>query len=209
MALTASIIIPSNRTTFVDETILSIAKQIVRPKEVVMLYDIHNTVEANADKINRGASMISADTFVVLGDDDMLHPEFLEKTLAKMEETGCDLVSTAMEQIGLEPGIHRTVMNLDRMKEHFGLFYTTLIRKSLWEKVGGYDAFCGPFSDWDFWWRCAEVGAKVEYLLEPLFIYRRHDKQDSQTLTDEMCKWSREYILEKHRRIKERPQRNK
>jgi len=208
--LTASIIIPAYRADFIGETILSIANQTIKPKEVILLYNIYPDEDVNS-KINRGISLSTADSFIVLGDDDKIHPEFVEKTLAKMEETNADIIYTDMEQFGVEPGIHRPGhhFELDRFPENFGIFFTSLTKKSIWERVGGYDVMCGPFCDWDFWWMCAEHGAKAVYLNEPLFQYRRHSSQDSQNLSNEMCKWSRDYILEKHKNTKLKPQRHK
>lgn len=201
-----SVIIPSYRTEFIDETILSIAKQTRRPKEVIIVYEPSDLCEL---KTNRGVAMSTSEAFIVLGDDDKLHPEFIEKTLRKMEDSNADIVYTGMEQFGENPGHHYPPgFKLENFKDSFGIYFTSLTRKSLWEKVGGYDPKAGPFFDWDFWWMCAEAGAKAEYLPEPLFQYRTHPGQDSTKLSKEMSKWSREYILDKHNKISQRPQRH-
>ena len=56
----------------------------------------------------------------------------------------------------------------------FGAPYpmTCLIRRSLWESLGGYDQI--NHADTDFYYRAVKAGAKLVYVPEPLFVYRFH-----------------------------------
>lgn len=203
--LTASIISHASRTEFVDEMVLSCAQQTRKPKEVILLYRQFED-ENIQSRMNRGIAMSTADAYVMMGDDDKLHPEFLEKTLAIMEEQEADIVYTHMQEFGDRNGIHGVAdWSSFNFRTHFGIFYSSLVRKSLWERVGGYDVRSGPFLDWDFWWMCKDIGAKAIRIPEPLFLYRTHGDQDSQTLTGDMKTWSREYILSKHNFLDKEP----
>jgi glycosyltransferase involved in cell wall biosynthesis len=50
----------------------------------------------------------------------------------------------------------------------------SLIRRSAWEQVGGYnEAMREGYEDWDFWIGCVEHGWEGYCLHEPLFLYRK------------------------------------
>jgi glycosyltransferase involved in cell wall biosynthesis/Tfp pilus assembly protein PilF len=51
----------------------------------------------------------------------------------------------------------------------------SLIRRSAWEKVGGYnEAMREGYEDWDFWIGCVEKGFDGHCVHEPLFLYRKN-----------------------------------
>jgi len=51
----------------------------------------------------------------------------------------------------------------------------SLLRKSVWEQVGGYsEAMREGYEDWDFWIGCVEHGWDGFCLHEPLFLYRKN-----------------------------------
>lgn len=48
----------------------------------------------------------------------------------------------------------------------------SIYTKDIWQKVNGYDETFKTCEDWDFWCRCASVGAKFHYLPYPNYDYR-------------------------------------
>lgn len=52
-----------------------------------------------------------------------------------------------------------------------------MFRKSMWEKIGGYDESMRlGYEDWEFWLRAVKNGYRVTVVSEPLFLYRKHGR---------------------------------
>jgi hypothetical protein len=124
--------------------------------------------------MNEAVRVSSCDAFVFVADDDLLAPTFLEETVKVMEETGCDCVSTNMQEFGEKDGVHVPYQKFP--------FITSLFRNTAWERVGGYDEDAGMYAD-------ALFGAKIyqgkhEHIDKPLFLYRCHGGQVTKTLNE-------------------------
>ena len=78
----------------------------------------------------------NCDAFIILCDDDVLLPTCIEETVARMEESGADIVYTEFGQEQV----------------------TSLCRKDMWSRTCGFRSV--GFFDWDFWWSCLEAGAE-------------------------------------------------
>ena len=52
-------------------------------------------------------------------------------------------------------------------------------RRSLWEKVNGFDTRWHLAFDYDFWVRCIIAGARTEHIPEVLARFRKHSAQKS------------------------------
>ena len=166
--LTVSVIIPTINRPFLLEAVKSCQDQTVLPLEILINFEKGNVAEI----LNKMISQSKGDAFVLLPDDDLLKPQYIEKTSLVMEKESTDIVATALENFGLEQGVH--------IPGAFP-FGTALFRKSIWEKVGGYDPLIGPASDADFGLMCQEAGAKRITLEEPLFNFRLHNSNWSKT----------------------------
>lgn len=164
-----SVIIPGYRTEFINETLQSVFSQTVPAHEVLYVQDSG----VAAQKINRLASIATGDAVLVLSDDDNLHPEFIEKT-ARLMEQGYDIVYTDLQRFGMENDV---LIGADYTEENFKVstvpWMTSLIRKSVFDRVGGWDP-AQAYQDYDFYYRCFKAGAKGVCLHEPLFQYRVH-----------------------------------
>lgn len=158
------VILPTHdRTHFLPEAIRSLEKQTRKPDEVVITGNVgpkgkcpYPYIHSDDDlilRLNSAVEKSDCDAFLILSDDDLLLPRYIEKTVVHMEKMNADIVYTEFNN---EP-------------------VTSLIRKSMWKRVGG---FCEiGFFDWDFYLSCREAGARSLQLQEHLFIYRQHDEQ--------------------------------
>ncbi len=204
------VVVPTHdRTEFIDDALSSVGRQVLPPDSVVVTgncgpvmppawISVALNQDTFAERINRAIAASHCDRFVLLCDDDALHPEFLSKTVAEMERTGADIVYTDLQRFG---GAHHVMGALPWTAEQIELttvpFITSLCRKSAWQRAGGYADV--PFSDWDFWWRCFHSGSTAVHLPEPLFLYREHPGQAQYR---ENLDESRRIILERHNRIR-------
>ena len=140
----------------------SIIAQTRKPDQVV----VAGSNDLLHERLNKAIRESSCDAFVVLGDDDLLEPTFIEKTVALMEQSGADIVHTRYSHFGEETCVTGSANHIS---------VTSLCRKSAWAKTEGYAAV--PCFDFDFWLSCLESGAKPMFLAEPLWKYRIHPDQ--------------------------------
>lgn len=76
-----------------------------------------------------------------------------------------------------------------------------LIRKSIWEEVGGYnEEMKEGFEDWDFWLSVTKKGREISIIPEPLFYYRQKFTsmlRGSQQKRPEIVK----YLVQSHEKV--------
>jgi glycosyltransferase involved in cell wall biosynthesis len=130
---------------------------------------------------NAGVKLAATEFVVFLDADDTLDPTFVQKLhgAIKEEELQGFRVSHAYCQEVLTDQAHGTwkvpawdpmlllVTNLHPI--------TTLLRRSCFEEVGGFDeSLGGNYEDWDLWLKLSERGYRGARVREPLFFWRRH-----------------------------------
>jgi glycosyltransferase involved in cell wall biosynthesis len=160
------VVVPTHdRTEFLDDALHSLAEQTLKPDQIIVTGNVGpspsyqdsctyvNSDECFSNRVNAAIESSDCDAFLLLCDDDTLLPEYIERTVALMEEKSADIVYTEYNN---EP-------------------VTSLIRKSIWRKVGGICEI--GFWDWDFYWSCREAGALSLPIREHLFEYRKHQAQ--------------------------------
>jgi hypothetical protein len=180
------VIVPTHdRTEFVAEAIASVMSQTRPADELVITGNIGPGIITDTDlgdRMNQAIENSDCDAFVMLGDDDTLCHGFLERTVAHMEQTGVDIVYTDCNVFG-DRNCYGAALgewtkeNIDRNTVPL---VTSLCTKSAWRRAGGYANV--QLFDWDFWWRCFYSGATASWLRAPLWNYRRHPGQDSNTI---------------------------
>ena len=118
----------------------------------------------------RGAYVLPLDA------DDWLAPEFLARTVAVLDaDTEVDVAYTWVELVGEHQGVWRTgEFGLKEMLVRCTIHVTSLFRRDVWTRVGGYDPqFVESCEDWDFWLGAAARGATGRCVPEVLAYYRR------------------------------------
>lgn len=127
---------------------------------------------------NAGIKAASGEWILPLDADDKIAPTFLEKALALTERA--HIVSTGLQQFGARNGYsmplvaptHKDFLIKNRIN------CCSLYRRSMWEKLGGYDEkMRDGYEDWDFWLRATNAGYVVRVIQELLFFYRKHNQR--------------------------------
>ena len=179
------VVIPTQglRNQMLGESQFSVMKQTRQPDQVIITSDDISL----ADKVNKAVRESNCDCFVMLSDDDLLEPTFLEKTVGLMEQSGVDIVHTKYTRFGSESVVTGN-------SNHISV--TSLFSKNIWSKTEGY-VNC-PYLDWDFNISCIEAGAKVKFIDEPLWKYRIHPGQDTQHETDADRERNRITVMSRH-----------
>jgi glycosyltransferase involved in cell wall biosynthesis len=112
--------------------------------------------------------------------DDGLHPDALAETAGVLDaRPGVGLVYTnylTMDEAGrvLGPGQRCKVpYSRDQLLVDFMTFHFRLMRRDLFERVGGIDPTMGAADDYDLCLRLSEV-TEVHHVPKPLYLYRVH-----------------------------------
>jgi len=185
-----------DRTEFINEALLSLVRQTRTIDEVVVTGNLlpseidvdllacvarRSVHEINGhllhDRLNSVIGRSDCEAYFVLADDDRVKPNFVERTATAIESA--DIAFTNYAHFGdddtvIEAGPWSSIDSANTLP------VTALVRKSVWEKVRGYQPVV--YFDWDFWWRCWVAGASAYHIAEPLFEYRRHAGQTGSTM---------------------------
>lgn len=171
--ITISCIIPtlSERPEMLAEALRSANNQTTPFKEIIVeSYPGRENNDNQAIKINAGIKRSSADYYIFMGDDDQLKPDFVEKMVKTIEETKGDIISSFFDTFGDEIGTHGP---------NAYPLCSTVVRRSLWEKVGGFPLNAGPAVDALFYFKCFDAGATWIKTGDSLYRSRVHKNQFS------------------------------
>ncbi|SHN09813.1 glycosyltransferase family 2 protein [Polaribacter sp. KT 15] len=194
-----SVVIPCyNDKDYIIETIDSVLNQSYQDFEVIIVDDGSNNEtkdflrKINNDKVsileqkNRGLSNARNNGFkkargeyiLTIDSDDTLDASFLRKAVLILDEK--DSVKAVSSYCNIFEGNYHITQKhkpkggginnflFDNNSTSFAL-----IRKSSWEKVGGYDEkMIHGFEDWEFWISMTKNGGTVYMIPEFLFNYR-------------------------------------
>jgi glycosyltransferase involved in cell wall biosynthesis len=206
--LISFIVVTFNQSKYLRETLESIKSQTNQDFEIIFVDDgskdncfeiAENFAQENKElKISLfrtndvGASnarhfaiqQSGGDYYVPLDGDDLIEPDFLEKTLPLLESN---------KEIGFiyPDTIYFGDQNQRYSQQEYNFFnlifnnfisYCCLIRRKAYECAGGYNLKNrNYFEDWELWIRMGRKGWYGKHLPEPLFKYRVHKKSSSQT----------------------------
>lgn len=123
---------------------------------------------------NYGIAQAKGDFICPLDSDDLLNHRFLSAALDILRRNDAlDIVTgprvhfegeTITKGVAIDP-IRQIYIN--------GLWATALYRKSVWEKLGGYDeTMVNGYEDWEFWLHAMSLGMRFEKIDIPVYFYR-------------------------------------
>ena len=145
-----------------------------------------------ADAINNACRGMGGDVIGFLNGDDMLMPGTAQRVLEFFRENpNVDLVYGGVEWIdrdGRPAGQHTgQIGSLPEMLDIYNVWWRqrqwvqpeVFFRRSLWEKVGGFDTRWNLAFDYDFWVRCIIAGARTAHIPDIFARFRIHGAQKS------------------------------
>jgi len=129
-----------------------------------------------ATALNYGISLARGKYICCFAADDKLEPTYFEKCLCLLESNpGLAFAYSLVQTFGDENRIWLTEpFDLRMMLEYNHICATAVLRKVIWEKIGGFDTLMDGYEDWDFWIKAGEAGFRGALIPEILFNYRRH-----------------------------------
>ncbi|MBK9176757.1 MAG: glycosyltransferase [Flavobacteriales bacterium] len=125
---------------------------------------------------NNGIRIAKGICIIPLDADNRLRPAMVDRTLEILgARADVDIVHGDGEYFGERQGRWMVgPFDFALMIERNRIDACAGFRRSLWERVGGYDENMPVmgYEDWDFWLRCSVAGAAFHYVPEILFDYR-------------------------------------
>ncbi|MDQ3678050.1 MAG: glycosyltransferase family 2 protein [Actinomycetota bacterium] len=196
MKLTSVIIPCYDLGQYLDEAVDSVLAQTHPPDELIVVDDgskdehtleVLNALRGRGIMVfrtsNRGApsarnygvERARGEYIVCLDADDMLLPQYLQRTVAAMDASPeAGVVATQLEFFGDVTGTWCPVpYSLPTMLWKNCLPSASLFRRRCWEDAGGYTPELEACHDWDLWLSIVERGWKWQVVEEPLYRYRR------------------------------------
>lgn len=135
--------------------------------------------DAQPPLINFGFQHASGEYFLDMGVDDLLESDYLAIAEAVLDtKREFDMVIPQYRTIGDVEELWIAEGLVPSIVTHNTVYMGSLMRRSLWEKVGGFDENI-PYHtlyDWEFWIRVYKSGAKAFMLDKPLYVYRVHEQ---------------------------------
>jgi GT2 family glycosyltransferase len=190
-----SVVVPChNGGRFLDALLASLAAQTFRDFEIVIV-DNGSTEPATQEKLaslenavrvihqenrylpgarNTGFREAKGAFVLPLDCDDTLEPTFLAEAVAVLKDAPPEVgfVFAHMRLTGVLEGVLPRRFNAFDQLFLNRLPYCMLIRRSAWEKIGGYDeTMRNGTEDWEFNIRLARAGYRGAEIAKPLFIY--------------------------------------
>lgn len=208
---TVSVVIPSFNSPYIQETVQSVLQQTFQDFEIIIVdcssdpalkQPIDNLSHKNVRIFNRhgqhlpgsnrnyGIEQTNSEFLICLDADDRIDPTFLEEALFVINCTDISMIGTSVSLFGemnqkLKLYAHPTIQQL---ASGDAFVVTILIRRQLWEKLGGFrDHALGKEhipEDWDFFLRALLDGDTLYNRGSYGFHYRKH--YDSLTASPEM-----------------------
>lgn len=135
--------------------------------------------------------------------DDVLHPWLLQLLATRaLERPEADIIMYDLACFGAENTCwHYTVRTEKDMTLGQWIPGTAMVRRSLYERVGGWDEnprLKAGSEDWDFWLAAFGEAVTVAHIPLPLMYYRRHEN----SLSAKRARFDvdlRAYLYEKHK----------
>ncbi len=147
----------------------------------------HKVSEGLSNTRNSGFAYARTEYVFVLDADNLLYPRCLERLIAALDNCDASFAYCYLEKFGNAIGLKNTRAWDPATLQHGNTIDAmVLLRKSVWEKVGGYstdEVIQLGFEDFDLWFRIARARGWGILVPEILARYRVHNGSMCRTVT--------------------------
>ena len=151
-------------------------------------------------QLNEGLKLTRSEFIARMDSDDVALPDrFSKQVAALVAHPQVGLIAGAYELIDdrdrpiaslKQPGDHDALVEIMLTGRNPICHPLVMYRKSVIDKVGGYDASMYPSDDLDLWLRMSEV-TRISALDDVLLKYRQHSESVSETLQEKQIETAR------------------
>ncbi len=169
---------------------------------------MHQQKAGPAAARNKGIAAASGTYILLLDDDDLIDPTYIEKAVAILDRKEADVVYCLADRFGAVtcpwdlPPFSPVTMLVDNV-----VFISALFPRKLWQQAGGFDErMTKGLEDYDFWLTLLEHDARFFRIPEVLFHCRvkeqSHNVQSANT--EQKMRDNYSYLYQKHHGLFER-----
>jgi hypothetical protein len=134
---------------------------------------------------NTGIAQARADRVFILDADNLIYPATLRKLSVALDSSPDAAFSYGIiAKLGHVGLLSHLPWDVERMTKSNYIDAMALIRRQVWEELGGYDSDFGlrGWEDYEFWLRVAAMGSRGEFVPELVGRYRVHPTSRQQTV---------------------------
>ena len=164
---------------------LAIATNYAKQDSRIKVFSASN--EGQGKALVKAIAQTNCKYLCTVDSDDLLHSEALSKTVSILEaDFNVGMVYTdhlIIDAEGKEKGLGTRCSipySKERLLIDFMTFHFRLMRRDVYDALGGFDSSLSSAEDYDLCLRFSEV-TQIEHLSEPLYYYRWHDNNLSNT----------------------------
>jgi hypothetical protein len=195
MTIRASVLIASHRQQFLPRAIASVFAQTLPKHELQLLVNYSAEPALFLTNWNDLCSIAKGEYVCILGDDDTMEPAYIQSCISALDASGADIAYTNVQGIdahGYKTGVYvpPSVITLDTMRHGNKIWSSSIVRRELWQRIGGYDMPIPYVHDYDFWVRCLQAGAKTEYVPIIGWNHYAHNEGRVTTTSDKTEAWA-------------------
>lgn len=196
-----SVVVTShNYGRFLGKCLRSINQQTVYPRETIVVDDAstdntksvsgkfpvayHRVNFKSMQKARARGHQVSNPSYpyiLFVDADDFLETNYLAQMISSAVNNKSDVVYPNIHRFGMIDLIQDSPDQFDprALSNRNYIVTSSLMKKSSFEKAGGFDSSVPHWADWDLWLRLSESGARFNKA-DTVFHYRMHKNQQSQ-----------------------------
>lgn len=144
----------------------------------------------------------TADFFLPLDSDDLIAKDAIEKSIKIMlQETQVGAVYGDFHWFGAKEGLKKQAeFQIEKQLLMNQIAVTALVRKKMWQDVGGYDSFLSKLGleDWEFWLKVGLSNWKLKNINEQFFSVRANENSRTYQVANKNLDQIKKYTYEKH-----------
>lgn len=166
-----------------DKPTAAVVRMTALRTEVPMRHIVNRLHPGASGSRNAGAAACRTEFLAFLDDDDAWRPEYLSQAMAELNRGGgADAVISGLcrirhdgtiQQIVIPP---RAAIERQIFDKNFGMTGSNLvIRRTAFERIGGFDPELPVFNDWDFLIRMVAAGIEYCVAADLTVEWREHE----------------------------------
>lgn len=158
-----------HRSQMLQECMESVRNQTWTPKAHLIGIDYERV--GGAKTLNKLIDAANTEWIAPLADDDLFYPRYIEALLTNADDA--DMIYPWCQVTGTRNGWNpNSLFDVERLRVGNYIPATVLLRKSAWEKLGGYpEVVC---EDHAMWLKMIDANMKIKCFPEILWQYRFH-----------------------------------